>query len=303
MSKIKCTIDFHKISMTEELLCCIQRLYKAKPGDDVRIEIVLSQYINPELLVIVVGIINYIDILIDGEAEVIVDDPHDNTYVQRINFLKEIGIKCEEEFCRHSSEGRFLEITRFTEDNNSDVVNSIMSILKSRVCVNSEVLKCLNYCLFEVVDNVRNHAESPIDGYVVVQTFLASGELIISIVDAGKGIRESLREKEEYSTIDTPTALEVCIQKGITNGKGMGNGLFHTANFIRENGGELRIYSDEYRLKVNRKGSETIKSFYWQGTLLCVKIKVNNEVSLKEIFGETIPITVEEFDECISGLW
>ncbi len=57
----------------------------------------------------------------------------------------------------------------------------------------------------------------------------------------GEGIHRSLTSQPEakYEDITESQALDLCIQRGVTNGKGLGLGLFATSQFILKNSGGL----------------------------------------------------------------
>ena len=50
--------------------------------------------------------------------------------------------------------------------------------------------------------------------------------LKILIADDGKGIRASLSENAKYKDIDEGEALRLCLKDSVTDGKGMGFGLY-----------------------------------------------------------------------------
>ncbi|MGJ0841589.1 hypothetical protein [Clostridium tertium] len=266
------------------------------------IEIVLYKFVLPEILALIVAMyknkkyegFNF-DIKLSGEL---------NTYAERLDFYKHLEVDVEK--CnRYSAEGRFVEITKFSSDNNINLVNSIMSIFEENLDIDRDVLSCMNYCLFEIVDNVQNHAKSPIDGYLVAQRYKNRGELRVSFIDCGIGIHKSLTEgkNEEYNNLTEEEALTECLKREVTNGNGMGNGLYHTSRFIESNRGILTIYSGKNKIIVSDSENEIKKIPYFKGTIVSLLIDLDNTVDLLDIFDGDIPVTVEEYGECIKGLW
>ena len=298
-------IDLNITNSISDLLNQIGWLYTLKNKDVVYILIDMPQSIWPEYLVTIIGIIKYIESR-GTIVNVKVNNPYNNTYSKRMNFYKELGVEDEEEFKRNSSVGRFVEITKFNKDNsdyNVAIVNDIMKVIKNNYNLDKSVKDCLNYCLFEMVDNIQNHAEAAIDGYTVVQNFSKRQELKIIILDTGKGIHASLTENDKYKNLSPAEALEYCVKESVTNGRGMGNGLFHTSEFIKKNLGEFFIYSGNNYLHINDKGVNIFSCPYWQGTIIYVRIKTNNTVCLESVFGKNIPSTVEDADDYINDLW
>lgn len=276
---------------------------------DIVLDFTGCSFVNPECITIIVAFVKYIEslgILINMEVNNYCEDV--DRYMSRIDFYKNVDIDSEEQFSRWNSEGRFLEITHFDADNAVIITNDTIKIIRDNCSINDSVLRCLNYCFFEIADNVDTHSCSPIDGYVLVQNYPRRRELKIVIVDTGVGIHESLTKTPgtEYDQLDPKESLEYCIKQEITNGNGMGNGLFHTSEFIKENKGEMIIYSGGNYLQINNGITNIFNGTYWQGTIIYLKIYTDNKVELQNIFGENLPETVENMEDYIDGefsLW
>lgn len=266
-------------------------------------------FIAPEHMAIIVAFVKYLEtmgIKIDIEVKNYSNDI--DRYLSRIDFYKHLNIPCEENFSRWSSEGRFLEITHFDGNNSIKITNDTIKIIRANCCIEDSVLRCLNYCFFEVADNVDVHANSPIDGYVLAQNYPKKRELKIIFIDAGIGIHESLTKTEgsRYTNLSEEEALKYCIREKTTNGNGMGNGLFHTSEFIKQNQGEMLIYSGNHYININNGNIDICQGPYWQGTIVYLKIYTDNTVELESVFGTEIPETVENMEDYIEGefsLW
>ncbi len=226
-----------------------------------------------------------------------------NEYLQRINFYEELGVAKEENFIRHDKTCSLLEISNITKDNDGQVVNGIMRILQNSTALDYSVLQCLNYCFWEMVDNIQEHAKSCIGGYTVVQKYPRKNKLEINLVDTGRGIRASLSENASLAELSEEEALRECIKEGMTSGSGRGNGLFHTTNFVKENGGRFLMHSCSWALEISGGVVRTFPVPFWQGTAIHLEVNSCNDVLLENIFGDEIPTTVEEADELINGLW
>lgn len=297
------SIDLEDIGSICDLIGCFNGIYELRTEDVINLKIKIPEHVYPQYLTIIVGIVKYLrskNVIV----EVSINNLFNNNYVKRINFYRELEVDCDESFCRKDSRGRFLEITRFDNENNIDITNEIMDIIRGQYDVDDSVMRCLNYCFFEMIDNVQNHAYSPIDGYTVVQNYKNEQILRICILDSGIGIHKSLTHREsKYTDLTQEKALEYCIKEEVTSGNGMGNGLFHTNQFILENKGKLNIYSGDYYLNVDNGKVDICECPYWQGSLIYIEINKNNNVDLKSIFGDNIPTTVLEMDECLDDLW
>lgn len=302
---ININIDDIEINNISTLISKFSTLHDLEKRVLVNLFVNIPTIVYPECLTIVVSLVKFFEYK-GIKFNINVNNPNNNNYVSRINFYRALGIPFEEKFKRWNSDGRFVEITNFNGDNNIPLVNNILRVIRDNCNIDTSVTNCLNYCFFEMVDNIENHAVSPIGGYTVAQNYSYANELRIVIIDAGIGIHNSLTKTEgtKYEHLSPEESLQFCIRKEVTNGKGMGNGLYHTTEFIKRNNGEMQIYSGENCLYIS--GSETWieNSSYLQGTLIYVKIKTNRFVDFKDIFGEEIPETVINADDYIDDtLW
>ena len=103
----------------------------------------------------------------------------------------------------------------------------------------------------------------------------------------GIGIYEALTKTpgSKYEDLTPEQAIEWSTQKGVTNGKGVGNGLYHTYYFVKENGGELILHSGEYLYRVVGGEVGIHKVPYWQGTYVFLKVNTEIDVDSKLIMG------------------
>lgn len=297
-------IDFSTITNMSNLIQRFSFLYNEHPGTEVNLYINIPSRVYPEFLAVLVSLVKYFTNK-GIKFNINVNNPSNNTYVARIDFYRQLDIPFVENFNRWDSTGRFVEITNFDESNSVQVTNNILRVIRDNFNADMSIISCLNYCFMEMVDNVQVHAQSPIGGYTVAQNYPYSNELRIVIIDAGVGIYESLTKTQgtKYGNLSPSEALEFAIKEEVTNGKGRGNGLFHTSEFIKENKGEMQIYSGEYCLKISGSEVWTERSAYLQGTLIYVKINTKNYVDFYQVFGSNVPETVvnanDYIDDCL----
>lgn len=286
------TISLFEANSIVDIIEQIEQLYAFKPGDkvDLYLDLTCKGMTYPEYLAILVGAIDYLRAN-EIELNIEVTSVCNNSYVARINFYKAIGLDNEEDFIRHNSTGRFVEITNFWSGNNVDITNDIIKVIQQNCCMGKNIINCLNYCLFEVIDNVDLHANSIIDGYTVAQNYPKLNELRIIVLDAGQGIHKALTETNgsNYKSLSKEQALEYCVRKNVTNGIGMGNGLYHTTKFIECNKGEMIIYSGDCYLTIKDGEKRIKKGPYWQGSIIYFNIKTNIDVDPFEVFDGIVP--------------
>ncbi|MGU3389157.1 STAS-like domain-containing protein [Sphingomonas sp. M1A8_2b] len=113
----------------------------------------------------------------------------------------------------------------------------------------------LQWAIDEVVDNVLNHAASPVGGIIQVMTYPKRKQIEFYVCDAGMTIPRSLRQSE-YGYDNDAIALRQAINEGVTKNKqtNRGNGLFGTFRCCEVSGGEFDILSGNVSLK-NRPAS------------------------------------------------
>lgn len=125
-----------------------------------------------------------------------------------------------------------------------------MDALIDNIACQDGVIDTLNWCIYEVLDNVFQHSQAPC-GYVMMQFHRKERYCVISVMDNGLGIHQSLARASNSDPIDrsriaTPDgAIDYALEKGVTS-KGranQGNGLHGLRQAVEMNGGSLSIRS------------------------------------------------------------
>ena len=293
-------IDLRKIDESSELVHALSDIFD-NHGETIHFSLDFRKHNELSHLLCIVAAVNTAR---NKGKTVRIDCDTNVTYLQRINFYKESGIEYNESFSRHESSGRLVEISHMTKETSNETVTQIIKILEEQMPLSENLIQCLNYCFWEVIDNIHEHAVSLIGGYAVAQYYPSIKEIEIVIVDTGRGIFNSLRENPIYASFTEKEAIECCIKQGYTRGNaGRGNGLFHTTKFIQENQGTFRLYSGNYEIHIDPQGQKTMEVPHWQGTMIYMKLRADVAVNLANIFGNEIPTSVDEYDDLINGLW
>ena len=292
-------IDLNCIGNIQDVAKIMFPLVDPRNNKDIDLVLKLKQYND---LGVLIAIVSYVSSARRQGKIVRVHSSTNNSYLKRINFFKELNIDVEEDFMRHPSIGRFIEMKPFSYDTCNDIVNDISKMLDQQSILNDTVLRCFSYCICEILDNIRH---SGVDiGYIVGQSYSKFNTTEIIFVDNGKGILCSLQENKSIEIKDDADALLKCIEKGFTCGSGgRGNGLYHTAKFIKENHGQLLIYSGESILKIHNKKLSVEYAPYWKGTYIKMVIKNKIDVDYNIVFDRDIPTSVDEFREELYKLW
>lgn len=184
-----------------------------------------------------------------------------------------------------------------------DVVNAMTSHFEIEV----SVLQALSYCLYEMMDNVHIHSGKPL-GTAITHYDDLHKTLRILIADDGMGIRESLAENEKYKDITEAEALKLCLEDTITDGKGMGFGLYTTSRLVDRIGKEFVLHSGNHKLIIKDGCTSVIKNGFWQGTLIYMEIGTGEEIDPNQVVDHRAD-AAEEYNEAfvetgeLESLW
>ena len=159
-----------------------------------------------------------------------------------------------------------------------DVINAMTSHFEIEV----SVLQALSYCLYEMMDNVHIHSGKPL-GTAITYYDNKQKTLRILIADDGMGIQASLAQNNDYKDITESEALKMCLEDKITDGKGMGFGLYTTSRLVDNIGKEFILHSGSHKLITKNGQTEIIENGFGQGTLIYMEIGTGEEIDPSQI--------------------
>lgn len=162
------------------------------------------------------------------------------------------------------------------------VYRDVLKAMTSHFDIEVSVLQALSYCLYEMMDNVHIHSGKPL-GTAMTHYDEPQKVLRILIADDGMGIRASLAENDLYKDITEPEALELCLEDKITDGKGMGFGLYTTSRLVDSIGQEFILHSGSHKLIIKDGKTSVIENGFWQGTLIYMEIGTGEEIDPNQI--------------------
>ena len=185
-------------------------------------------------------------------------------------------------------------IEMFDEKNIQQVYRRLVEVLIHQPEVETSLLQAMSYCFYEVMDNVLIHSGKTVG--IVITNYSEDQHLIqILVADDGMGIQASLAQNSEYSSITEPQALEYCIKDRVSDGKGMGFGLYSTSRLINTAGHELIIRSGNHTLSANGD-MQIAESEPWTGTIVYFELRSNMDIDPSSVVDHrTDP--AEEFNE------
>lgn len=185
-------------------------------------------------------------------------------------------------------------IEMFDDKNIQQVYRRLVKVLIHQPEVETSLLQGMSYCFYEVLDNVLIHSGKTVG--IVITNYSEEQHLIqILVADDGIGIQASLAQNSEYAQITEPQALEYCIKDRVSDGKGMGFGLYSTSRLINTAGHKLIIRSGCHTLSANGDMFIT-ESEPWQGTIVYFELRSNLDIDPASVVDHrTDP--AEEFDD------
>ncbi len=163
----------------------------------------------------------------------------------------------------------------------------INAISRSSECAEG-IISSLIWCLNEAMDNVLLHSGCS-SGYIMVQFHPSTKHIAICIFDYGVGIFETLKNTKHKPTC-TLDSLSLCIQEGVGDGKGQGNGLFGLYQIVKENNGRLTITSKDASIIL--KNNNPLQKFSnlpilenSNGcTIIDFQLDLGNDIDIKSVF-------------------
>ncbi len=188
-----------------------------------------------------------------------------------------------------------VTIDVFDEKNIYDVYHRVVSVLTQHLDIETTVLEAMSYCFYEILDNVLIHSGKEL-GTVITQYDPKDHVLGFLIADDGIGVQASLAGNEKYANISEPEALKICIEDTVTDGKGMGFGLYSTFRLNSKAGLLLEVRSGSHTMQVKNGEVTAIESEPWQGTIVYMQLQTDKEIDPAEVVANRTNIA-EQYKE------
>ncbi|MEC0283852.1 ATP-binding protein [Terribacillus saccharophilus] len=221
-------------------------------------------------------------------------------YAGHMGYFKHFGLDYGNEPNEAKGSRTYLPITTIKVNDLKDASSTRREKIQDTIVRKSEHLASilgqgnydlevtLAYAIREIMRNVVEHSFSP-NIYLAAQRWEHMGEVEIAIFDEGVGIRNTLSSNPNLSTLNSSTALDYCLQPGIS-GKAYyqdgviqnstnsdwdhsGFGLFVTSELCKM-GGEFTIISHDSALQINSKSTTRFNSQI-EGTGIRLKLKIS----------------------------
>ena len=194
------------------------------------------------------------------------------------------------EYDLSSYEGGHVPALRFRQsEDQSTILDRVMGLILSQMNTDRSTLKAIEWSLWEIMDNVPNHAQSPVGGFVQATVFKDEVEFVVS--DAGVGIPQSIREDDHV------TALTKVINEGVTRDKtqNAGNGLYGSYQVAVQSNGQFEIHSLNgllYFVSPEDGVKSRLENVPYNGTSVRCRIGTNDH----ELLGKALRFKGKSFD-------
>jgi anti-sigma regulatory factor (Ser/Thr protein kinase) len=170
-----------------------------------------------------------------------------------------------------------VSIDVFDRDTIDAVYRRVIGVLKGHLNIELGVLQALSYCFYEVLDNVLIHAEKHL-GTIITYNDEKRHELRIVVADDGIGVHQSLKVNELYRFITEEEALHAVIKDKVTDGQGLGFGLYATYLLIKNTASSFEIRSGNHCLKMKGDEIEVVECEHWQGTVVYMQLRTDVDI-------------------------
>lgn len=185
-----------------------------------------------------------------------------------------------------------LTIDVFDEKNIYDVYQRVVDVLTKHIDIETTVLQAMSYCFYEILDNVLTHSGKEL-GTVITHYNASEHVLSFLVGDDGMGVQASLSGNDTYADISEPDALRMCIKDTITDGKGMGFGLYSTSLLARNAGLRFEVRSGNHTMVVQDGAEQTVESEFWQGTVVYLQLRTNKEIDPAEVVANRTDVAAQ----------
>lgn len=162
------------------------------------------------------------------------------------------------------------------------VYQDVINVLTAHLDIEVSVLQALSYCFYEILDNVHIHSGKPL-GTAITHFDQQTDTLRILVADDGKGIHASLQENPEYKDISEQDALQKCLMDSVTDGKGMGFGLYATSRMMQDIGKKFILHSGHSKLLVQNGQTEVVINGLWEGTIVFMELGTAQEIDPENV--------------------
>jgi hypothetical protein len=224
-------------------------------------------------------------------------------YLQRMDFLRCLGIDHPENFVRHPEADRFVPVRtlNFATGNVDVVASEITRCVFPETDPSDGAYQALQYAAGELLSNAKYHSGGR--AFACAQFFPKRSLVRIAVADDGAGIRHSfLATSREQDASDPNAAIRLALQPGVSSAllrpnpnpyggqNHRGVGLSVTRILAQKAFGQLTIASDSGWFDEVQGEEQTpiTKQFDFPGTLVAVSLHRDHIADYAEMHAEAM---------------
>jgi len=139
-------------------------------------------------------------------------------YLQRMDFLRHLGIEHPENFTRHPAGNRFVPIQslNFASGDVDEIASEITRCVLPDASPDDDVFLALQYAAGELLSNAKYHSGGR--AFASAQFFPSRSVVRIAVADDGQGIRRSFVATSREHEAETPdAAIRLALQPGVSS--------------------------------------------------------------------------------------
>lgn len=152
----------------------------------------------------------------------------------------------------------------------------------------------LDYCLEEILRNVEDHADSPVNALLQAQYYDKRQQVVMAVADTGHGILRSLRQRHQNMENDE-AALRAAIQPGVSGrntrkGTNAGLGLTVSSSLVTKMGGVFQVVTGDSVLELTGRdlAVHKIRGSRWPGVIVAMVVPRNDSLDWEGTFTEVM---------------
>lgn len=170
-----------------------------------------------------------------------------------------------------------VSIDVFDKDSIDAVYSRVIKVLRSYLSIELGVLQALSYCFYEVLDNVLIHSDKHL-GTVITANDEENHILRVLVADDGVGVHKSLTVNHLYKSLSESDALHAVIKDKVTDGNGLGFGLYATYLLIKNTQSVFEVHSGNHHLLMNDDNIVVKECEFWQGTIVYMQLRTDVDI-------------------------
>ena len=201
---------------------------------------------------------------------------------------------------KNPSVAPFDVVWRFSSSEDIEKISSsVIETIRKSVCVSAGIIDSVNWCLYEIMDNVLQHSEAEA-GFFMGSILRNNHRIALCIADAGIGILSSLGKSANHHPTNDYDAITLALQERVTRDPniGQGNGLWGLREIVKTNKGILNIQSGSsgIQFKDGDNGTRRERDYFRE--------PLNNTTVVDFQFDFSTPVEIDKIlNTSIVDLW